>query len=148
MKSRTFQPFPCLDVIQMARLLQNTSNILHLCYLMIRQRYWPVVLVDACKLVFSISVIAKNLNHVVSFNGSDKHLITREYFGGVVGGRPISTCFGLLQFGNSPAGLAALRATYSRPWTLHHTPKFTLVIALCQRRRFLLESLYIHRPGE
>lgn len=31
---------------------------------------------------------------------------------------------------------------------LHHTQKFTLVIALCQRRRFLLESLYIHRPGE
>ncbi|BAB87967.1 hypothetical protein [Stx2 converting phage I] len=81
MKSRTFQPLPCLDVIQMARLLQNTSYILHLCYLMIRQRYRPVILVNACKLVFSISVIAKNLNHVVSFNGSDKHLITREYFG-------------------------------------------------------------------
>nr|DAQ05315.1 MAG TPA: hypothetical protein [Caudoviricetes sp.] len=31
---------------------------------------------------------------------------------------------------------------------LHHTPKFTLVIALCQRRRFIFESLYIHRPGE
>ncbi|EYU72581.1 hypothetical protein BX54_26600 [Escherichia coli O121:H19 str. 2010C-3840] len=81
MKSRTFQPLPCLDVIQMARLLQNTSHILHLCYLMIRQRYWPVVLVDACKLVFSVSVIAKNFDHVVSFNSSDKHLITREYFG-------------------------------------------------------------------
>nr|DAG28308.1 MAG TPA: hypothetical protein [Caudoviricetes sp.] len=36
-------------------------------------------------------------------------------FGDVVGGRPISTRFGLLIFGNSSSGLAALRATYSRP---------------------------------
>lgn len=42
-------------------------------------------------------------------------LMREKCFGDVVGGRPISTRFGLLIFGNSSSGLAALRATYSRP---------------------------------